>query len=121
MFVPGDSRNACPNVASFSLVNGLWIRWLLSRITKLRGRSSIFADPSMRDVSVARANLADLPSAVHPDLHRLDIATWTVPGSQLGSHPPTILTLINSRVNFNRARGDGGGIANGAALPAQSR
>ena len=30
---------------------------------------------------------------------------------------PTTLTLINSRVNFNRAGGDGGGIANGVPLP----
>ena len=35
-----------------------------------------------------------------------------MPGS-----PPTTLTLINSRVNFNRAGGDGGGIANGVPLP----
>ena len=31
--------------------------------------------------------------------------------------PPTTLTLINSRVAFNRAGGDGGGIANGVPLP----
>ena len=30
---------------------------------------------------------------------------------------PTTLTVINSQVNFNRAGGDGGGIANGVALP----
>ena len=30
---------------------------------------------------------------------------------------PTTLTLINSRVNFNRVGGDGGGIANGVPLP----
>lgn len=30
---------------------------------------------------------------------------------------PTTLTLINSRVTFNRAGGDGGGIANGVPLP----
>ena len=30
---------------------------------------------------------------------------------------PTTLTLINSRVNYNRAGGDGGGIANGVPLP----
>jgi hypothetical protein len=46
--VPGDRYNARPKVASFSLVNGLWMRWLLSRITNLRGRSSILVDPSMQ-------------------------------------------------------------------------
>jgi hypothetical protein len=30
---------------------------------------------------------------------------------------PTTLILINSRVTFNRAGGDGGGIANGVPLP----
>ena len=34
-----------------------------------------------------------------------------MPGS-----PPTTLTLINSRVTFNRAGGDGGGIANGVPM-----
>jgi hypothetical protein len=50
--VPGDRYNARPNVASFSLVNGLWMRCLLSRITNLSGRSSILAGPSMQDSGV---------------------------------------------------------------------
>ena len=40
------------------------------------------------------------------------ISAQGMPGSA-----PTTLTLINSRVNFNRAGGDGGGIANGIPLP----
>jgi hypothetical protein len=40
------------------------------------------------------------------------ISAQGMPGST-----PTTLTLINSRVNFNRAGGDGGGIANGVPLP----
>ena len=40
------------------------------------------------------------------------ISAQGMPGS-----PPTTLTLINSLVAFNRAGGDGGGIANGVPLP----
>jgi len=38
--VPGRGLSAWPKVASLSLVNGLWMRWLLSRIVKLRGMST---------------------------------------------------------------------------------
>ena len=38
--VPGGGLSAWPKVASLSLVNGLWMRWLLSRMVKLRGRST---------------------------------------------------------------------------------
>jgi hypothetical protein len=40
MAVPRAGFTAWPKVASFSLVNGLWMRWLLSRMVKLRGRST---------------------------------------------------------------------------------
>lgn len=40
MAVPGTGRTAWPRVASFSLVSGLWMRWLLSRMVKLGGRST---------------------------------------------------------------------------------
>ena len=36
----GTGLTAWPRVASFSLVSGLWMRWLLSRMVKLRGRST---------------------------------------------------------------------------------
>src|SRR5215469_18054399 len=38
--VPGGGLSAWPKVASLPLVNGLWMRWLLSRMVKLRGRST---------------------------------------------------------------------------------
>src|SRR5512144_1511569 len=38
--VPGGGLSAWPKVASLSLVNGLWVRWLLSGMVKLRGRST---------------------------------------------------------------------------------
>jgi hypothetical protein len=37
--VPGSRRNASPRVASFSGVNGLWMRWALSVMLKILGMS----------------------------------------------------------------------------------